>query len=193
MKHNEDTAAQDPVNQFRQHNPYRLIHRVRRWWQALRLGRCGARVRIERGVRLLRFPRGIHLADEVALKEGANVCACNHGAVVSIGARTTIGHYTFIYASERIEIGADCLIAPFVYIVDSDHEMRRDRPINRQPNVTAPIVIGNDVWIATGARILKGVSIGDGAVIAAGAVVTDPVPPYAIVGGIPARAIGERT
>lgn len=181
------------MSQFRAYNQYTFIHRLRRFWHAIRLGACGQRVRFERNVRLLRFPRLISLGDEVAVKEGAQLCPCNPRASISVGARTTVGHYTFIYASERIEIGADCMIAPFVYLVDSDHSIARDKPMNQQPNITAPIKIGNDVWIATGAKILRGVTVGDGAVIAAGAVVKDNVAPYTIVGGIPARVIGERT
>jgi acetyltransferase-like isoleucine patch superfamily enzyme len=55
-----------------------------------------------------------------------------------------------------------------------------------------PVVIGNDVWVGAGAIILSGVSIGDGAIVAAGAVVTKDVPPYAIVGGNPAKLIRYR-
>jgi len=54
------------------------------------------------------------------------------------------------------------------------------------------VVIGNDVWIGTGAILLEGISIGDGAIVAAGAVVTKDVPPYTIVGGVPAKQIRKR-
>lgn len=84
------------------------------------------------------------------------------------------------------------MIAPFVYLVDSDHGIDKGTKMNQQPNQTAPIKIGSDVWIGTGAKILKGVTIGDGAIIAAGAVVKDSVEPYKIVGGIPAKTISER-
>ncbi|MBP7556167.1 MAG: acyltransferase [Chitinophagaceae bacterium] len=109
-----------------------------------------------------------------------------------MGKRTTIGYHTFIFASEAIVIGDDCLIAPFVYIVDSNHGIDRSLKINQQPNETAPVKIGNDVWIASNVTILKGVTIGDGAVIAANSVVNKNVLPYEIVGGSPAKKIGER-
>ncbi len=140
----------------------------------------------------MRYPQNISLGDHMVIKSGARICACNEKAIVSIGKNTTFGYNTYLFASEKIEIGDDCLIAPFVYIVDSDHSIAKDQKINTQPNLTAPIKIGDDVWIGTGAKILKGVTIGDGAVIASGALVKDDVEPYSIVGGIPAKKISER-
>ena len=179
-------------SQLRKHLKFKLIHKARSLIQSQRLGFLGKKVFIDKEVSLLRFPKNINIANEVVLKKGANICACNHQAFIEIGERTTIGFYTFIYASNGIKIGSDCLIAPFVYIVDSDHEIAKETFINQQPNTTAPIEIGNDVWISTGAKILKGIKIGNGAVIAAGAVVTQDVSPYSIYGGIPAKKIGER-
>ena len=180
-------------NQLRKHLKYTLAVRLRAFRQSFRLGKVGKKVFIDSGVSILRYPDNVEIGDGVVIKKGAQICSCNESADITIGDRTTIGFYTFIYASSSITIGSDCLIAPFVYIVDSDHSISADQPINMQPNQTANIQIADDVWIATGARILKGVSIGEGAVVAAGAVVKDNVPPYTIVGGIPAKEIGRRT
>ncbi|MEM6843814.1 MAG: acyltransferase [Bacteroidota bacterium] len=156
------------------------------------LGYCGKGVHFEKNAAFMRYPELISIGNQVVVKEGAKICPCNERSSISIGDRTTVGYHTFIFASESIKIGNDCLIAPFVYIVDSDHGIEREAPINQQPNQTAPVMIENDVWIATGAKILKGVTVHQGAVVAAGAIVNQDVPPYCIVGGMPAKMIGER-
>lgn len=79
-----------------------------------------------------------------------------------------------------------------MYIVDSDHSAEKGNLINLQGNVTSAVSIGNDVWIGTGAKILKGTTIEDGAVIAAGAVVSGLIKSNEIFGGIPAKKISER-
>jgi len=81
---------------------------------------------------------------------------------------------------DRIEIGYDVNISERVTIRDSDNHSVDSQPL------TAPVRIGNKVWIGMEAMILKGVTIGDGAVVAAGAVVTRDVPPNALVAGVPA-------
>lgn len=180
------------MNQLRQHIKFTWRHKLRSRQQRNRLGFLGKRVFIERNVDLMRYPKNIEVADDVVLKEGCRICACNENAKIKIGKNTTVGYHSFMFASEKIEIGDDCMIGPFSYIVDSDHGKKKDVTMNRQPNETAPIIIHNDVWIGTGAKILKGVTIGEGAVVAAGAVVKEDVPPYKIVGGIPAKIISER-
>ena len=169
-----------------------VFNHLRYWYQKSRLGFCGAGIFFETNVHLMRFPKNISLGDSMVIKSGARLCACNAQAQISIGENTTVGYHTYMFASEKITIGDNCLIAPFVYLVDSDHSIAKDQLINQQTNQTAAIEIGNDVWIGTGAKILKGVRVGDGAVIAAGALVKDDVAPYAIVGGIPAKKISKR-
>ena len=94
-----------------------------------------------------------------------------------------------IACANRITIGDGAAIARGVYIYDSDHHKLLQN--GEQTNLAAPVIIGDHVWIGTGALILKGVTIGEGAVIAAGAVVTRDVPARCLAAGNPARVIKE--
>jgi len=179
-------------NQFRKHLVFTEENLARLEEAKNTIGFCGDGVHIDKNIEFMRFPKNISIKANVAIKEGTRICSCNERAKISIGENTTIGYHNFIFSSDKITIGDNCLIAPFVYIVDSDHQIDRDMLINQQANQTAPISIGNDVWIASNVTILKGVTIKDGAVIAAGAVVKDDVEAYAIYGGVPAKKIGER-
>ena len=178
--------------QLRKHLKPTLASKWKYFRNRMRLAFCGENVYFEANTRILRYPKNVSIFDNAVIKEGARICSCNESAKISIGKNTTIGYHTFIFASEKITIGEDCLIAPFVYMVDSDHSIDRGQRINSQSNTTKPIVIGDDVWIGTGAKILKGVTIGEGAVIATGSVVRENVPSYSIYGGVPAKKIGER-
>ncbi len=107
------------------------------------------------------------------------------GARVEIGAHTYLNRRTEITCHERVSIGEHCAIAWDVSIMDTDAHT-----FSGQPH-TAPVTIGDHVWIGARAVILKGVTIGEGAVVAAGSVVTKDVPPGVLVGGNPARVIRE--
>ena len=180
------------TNQLRKNLKFTFLHKIRQYVLRRKVNTLGKSVFIEKNVKILRFPKNVRIEDNVVLKEGARICSCNENAKVHIGKNTTFGYHSFLFSSESIEIGNDCLIAPFVYIVDSDHNIEKEKRINEQPNSTAPVKIGNDVWIGTGAKILKGVTIENGAVIAAGAIVKSDVKAYEIHGGIPAEKISER-
>jgi serine acetyltransferase len=106
-----------------------------------------------------------------------------------IRARTYINRYTMIDVSERLEIGSDCMIGPHCYITDTDHGHESGKLMGKQPSISVPVRIGNNVWLGAGVIILKGVTIGDNAVIGAGAVVTKDVPAQAKFAGVPARQI----
>ncbi len=107
--------------------------------------------------------------------------------VVGIG--SFIGRGTFIQASGEVEIGANVLIAPYVKIWSSDHSFDGPGLIRQQGHRFAKVTIGDDVWIGTGAIILRGVRVGTGAIIGAGSVVTRDVDQYTIVAGNPARTV----
>ena len=94
---------------------------------------------------------------------------------------------------DQISVGDHTMIAAGCKFIDHDHGFSsRNEPMSRQHVISEPITIGNDVWIGANAVILKGVSIGDGAIVAAGAVVRSNIPPYQIWGGVPARFLKDR-
>ena len=92
----------------------------------------------------------------------------------------------------EITFGDNVLIGPKVIIWGRDHGYKKDQLINKQPYTRESIKIGNDVWIGACAIVLKGITIGDGAIVAAGSVVTKDVEPYTIVAGNPAKMIKRR-
>lgn len=111
---------------------------------------------------------------------------------VIIGNNVVIGRHCMITNKNLIKIGNDVLIGAYVQIIDAGHGFAKDTIIREQQAKIGEVIIGNDVWIGAGAKILMDVHIGDGAVIGANAVVTKDVPPFAIVGGVPAQIIKYR-
>ena len=144
-------------------------------------------------------PRAVVLGDHVSCYAGCSFA-------IGVDGTCTVGNFTLlngalVMAEERIEIGSHCLISWNVGIADSDfhplapaqriidaHALApffKDRP-PRPKLRTAPVIISDNVWIGMNAIILKGVTIGENSVVAAGAVVTKSVPPNVVVAGNPA-------
>jgi len=113
-------------------------------------------------------------------------------AELRIGDYTFIGRGTEIEVALSVTIGRRVLIAPNVFITDHNHGTRLGETVSQQTSVIAPVVVGDDVWIGTHVVVLCGVTIGEGAVVAAGAVVHRDVEPFTIVGGVPARFLKRR-
>lgn len=111
---------------------------------------------------------------------------------VKMGDRSGIGKKCELYGD--ITIGDDVLMAPEVIIRTRNHRyVNKSITIHKQGvDDEKPVIIGNDVWIGQRVMIMPGVHVGNGAVIAAGAVVTKDVPEYAVVGGVPAHIISYR-
>lgn len=109
---------------------------------------------------------------------------------ISIGNNSTL--HQFSYISGEISIGSSVRIASSVHIYSYDHSVEPGTKIRNQPLEMGHVEIGDDVWIGTSATVLKDVSVGYGAVIGAGSVVTQDIPPKTIVAGNPAKKIGER-
>jgi len=116
-----------------------------------------------------------------------------HEGLVSIGAKSVLGQECTISAFKHVSIGRECVIADRVMLIDFDHGMVEvERPIRLQGIYKREVRVGHNVWIGYGACLLRGVTVGDNAVIGTGAVVTGDVAPNAIVGGVPARVIRMR-
>jgi acetyltransferase-like isoleucine patch superfamily enzyme len=115
------------------------------------------------------------------------------GGRIEIGDDVIINRGCVLVSYSHITIGSDTLIGEYVSIRDANHGTDIGLPIRLQPHSSSPILIGSDVWIGRGAIVLKGVTIGDGAIIAANSVVTRDVPPAAIVAGAPAKLLRYRT
>jgi len=114
-----------------------------------------------------------------ALIIGENTCICEQNNIRASGG--------------KVVIGANCLISQQVSIIAANHAISKSSLIRDQAWVTkGDIVIGDDVWVGCGVQIMSGVNIGDGAVIGAGSLVNKDIPPYAIVGGVPAKVIKYR-
>lgn len=120
--------------------------------------------------------------------EGAAVVVIE-GGTLTLG-RNSYMNKSLIQCANSITIGDNCAIASDVLIQDTDFHPILDENGTPKP-ISKPIVIGNKVWICAKATILKGVAIGDGAIIAAGAVVTKDVPARCVVAGNPAKVVRE--
>ncbi|MBW4481634.1 MAG: acyltransferase [Tildeniella torsiva UHER 1998/13D] len=112
---------------------------------------------------------------------------------MEIGNNCSINPFSIIYGHGGVNIGNDVLIAAHVVIIPSNHNFDSlQHPIRTQGNTSLGISIEDNVWIGTGAKILDGVTIHEGGIVGAGAVVTSNVEAYSIVGGVPARTIKLR-
>ena len=139
-----------------------------------------------------------------AVGRGADVrigdgCVLDHGFTLEatgelvVGDRTVFGHHCTVAAERSLVIGADCLLGELVSVRDHDHAFdRSDVGILYQGRSTAPVVIGDDVWVGAKATITRGVTIGDGAVVGAHAVVTHALPAGCVAFGVPARIVRMR-
>lgn len=140
---------------------------LRRWLWRMLLGGMGRRVLMDHRV-FIRPPRWVTLGDDVFLGRGVEIWAHS--------------------AEAAVVVGSHVMIAPGAMLTVLGH----DAADLAMPTRVAPIVVGDHAWIGARAVVLGGVTVGEGAVVAAGAVVTRDVPPWTMVGGVPARELGPR-
>jgi acetyltransferase-like isoleucine patch superfamily enzyme len=168
-------------------------------WRNLYYRMLGVRLQGYVWMRQIEIPRNyqeIEIAGGVSLDRGV-VLLCsgpaNGSTKIRIGAGTYINRNTMLDATESVEIGSNCAIGPGCYLTDHDHGMDPSLPPLAQPMCSSPTRLGNEVWLGAHVVVLKGVTVGDGAVVGAGSVVTKDIPSDAVAVGAPARVIRFRT
>jgi serine acetyltransferase len=133
----------------------------------------------------------VEVADSCELNQGVELNPW--GGSIRLARRVWLGPYVVIYGHGGVEIGEQTLVSMHCTILSSNHAMPAMGTLIRDmPDELRPTKIGRDVWIGANAVILGGVKIGNGAVVAAGAVVTKDVEPGAVVAGVPACLIRRR-
>ena len=116
-----------------------------------------------------------------------------HEGEASIGAKSVLGQECTISAFQHVSIGRECIIADRVMLIDFDHGVVEvERPIRLQGIYKRDVRLGHNCWVGYGVCVLRGVTVGDNAVLGTSAVVTDDVPDNAVAAGIPARVIRRR-
>lgn len=130
----------------------------------------------------------------MGIKLGKNVTIYAYGEIrspwnIRIGDNSIIGHYCLLDGRRNIKIGSNVNISSGVWIWTLQHDPQSQNFDTKG----GPVTIGDHAWLGARCMILPNCTVGEGAVVAAGAVVTRSVPPYVIVGGVPAKIIGKRS
>jgi len=176
----------------------RAAHRIRVW----RLnGRPGIRIApsgyLGAGVRIQTDSDGHSLGGRIIVSDGVTisdgVIVATYGGSIEIEANVYIGPYCVLYGHGGLVIGRNTMIGAHTVIVPANHGFARiDVPMTLQPLTREGIIIGEDVWIGAGCKVLDGVRIGPGTVIGAGSVVTKDIDAYSIALGVPAAVVSRR-
>jgi len=165
--------------------------RLRALLLTLRGANIGSKVTLGARCRFTK-PWCVILGTRTFAEEDVYFKAVAEDALIDVGSFVFIGRGSEFDVMESVSVGDHTQIAPGCFVTDHNHGTDADRRIDQQACITKPVIIGRDVWLGTKVTVLAGVTIGDGAVVAAHAVVTRDVPPMAIVGGVPAKMITER-
>lgn len=151
-------------------------------------------------VRMVNYWNYTHVSPRRAIKTGKGVtfspdAVFSNAERIEIGDFSNIGSRCHLWAGHhhaRIVIGPNVLFGPEVMLTAATYRYNDGHPVAKQAMDEADIVIGRDVWLGTRAIVLPGVTIGEGAIIGADALVRSDIPPFAIAVGQPARIVGQR-
>jgi acetyltransferase-like isoleucine patch superfamily enzyme len=153
-------------------------------------------VYIDQGVYLHACPGGIEIGEETMVMHHAELHVYNFRALpqsgIRIGRKSLIGEFCVIRGTGGVTIGDRVYLSPMVHVYSNSHVFSDpERCFIEQGITTRGVVIEDECWIGAMAAILDGVTVGRRSVVAAGAVVTDDVPPYSLVAGVPARVVRD--
>jgi acetyltransferase-like isoleucine patch superfamily enzyme len=141
------------------------------------------------------WPHQVQLGNNCQLEHGVYFHydgIYNKGPAICVGNNVFIGNQTEFNISDKISIGDNCLIAAGCRFVDHNHGTELNTLIKKQFAPKKEIILEDDVWLGCNVVVLKGVCIGEGAIVAAGSIVTKSIPAYEIWGGVPAKFIKKR-
>mgnify|MGYP003288777671 FL=1 len=171
---------------------------IRSEWIAAKMAECGQGVFFVK-IGMINGPEFIHIGEHTYFSKDIWLTAwCTQNGsnkpFLKIGSHCAFGAFNHITCANKVIIGDYCLTGKWVTITDNSHgETDYDSlcmpPSKRLITSKGPVIIGNNVWIGDKATILPGVTIGDGVVVAANAVVTKDVPAYSVVGGNPVKIL----
>jgi acetyltransferase-like isoleucine patch superfamily enzyme len=178
------------------------------------LGSCGRNVIFGQNV-VLRHPHKIHIGSNVVIDDNClldakgetnrgirigsgvfvgrnSILSCKNGDI-DIGDEANIGFNCEVFSASQVRIGASVLMAAYGYVIGGDHEFTDpSKTVLAQGRRSLGVTVAEGAWLGAGAKILDGVTIGDHAVVGAGAVATADVAPRTIVVGVPARVVSTR-
>ena len=157
--------------------------------RALRPGLLGGahELGVGRNVELVIYGELV-LGRNVVLSDGCSVRVGPRGRL-AIGDGVFVGRHSVIAADELVEIGRNTMIAEHCTIRDQNHHLVPEERMREEATLTAPVRLGENVWLGAGVRVLKGAQIGEGAMIAANAVVRSNIPARVVAGGVPAQVL----
>jgi acetyltransferase-like isoleucine patch superfamily enzyme len=207
IKHEAITLATQNV-------PGALGLALRKTFYPALLGACGRNVIFGQNV-VLRHPQKIRIGDDVVIDDNCLLDAkgsTNTGIVIGSGVfvgRNTIlsckngdieiqdganiGFNCELFSASRVAVGRQTLIAAYCYLVGGDHDFSDpEKPVLAQTRASRGVIVGDGAWLGAGAKLLDGVTVGDRAIVGAAAVLRDNVPAGAIAVGIPARVVAHR-
>ena len=141
-------------------------------------------------------PKNVTVGRKTVIRERAWIAALKHEGgegKISIGERVHIARDVIISSAYNVHVGREVTFGPRAIVMDNNHAFDHPRKtVMKQGLNGSPVTIGDYAWLGANSVVLPGVTVGMGAIVAAGAVVTKDVPPYKIVGGVPAKVIGTR-